>query len=42
MKAEDQHSLRLIAGPNVWICSECVALCNDILHTEAGQRPGIV
>lgn len=42
VKAEDQHSLRLIAGPNVWICNECVALCNDILHTEAGQRPGTV
>jgi ATP-dependent Clp protease ATP-binding subunit ClpX len=23
---------RVIAGPGVYICSECVALCNDIIH----------
>lgn len=22
---------KLIAGPNVYICDECVAICNDIL-----------
>lgn len=24
----------MVAGPGVWICSECVALCTDILKTE--------
>jgi len=26
---------KLIAGPNVFICSECVAVCNDILADDA-------
>jgi len=26
---------RLVAGPNVYICNECIALCNDILNDEA-------
>ena len=25
---------KLIAGPNIYICNECVALCNDILKEE--------
>ncbi len=25
---------RLVAGPNVYICNECIALCNDILSDE--------
>jgi len=25
---------RLIAGPNVYICDECVGLCNDIIAQE--------
>ena len=25
---------RLIAGPNVYICDECVDLCSDIVHEE--------
>lgn len=25
---------RIIAGPNVYICNECVSLCNDILNEE--------
>ena len=25
---------KLIAGPTVYICNECVDLCNDILHEE--------
>jgi hypothetical protein len=28
--------LRLVAGPGVHICAECVGLCNDILSQEAG------
>lgn len=27
--------LRLIAGPGVYICAECVGLCNEILAGEA-------
>ena len=29
---------RIIAGPNVYICNECVDLCNSILHDE--MHPG--
>jgi ATP-dependent Clp protease ATP-binding subunit ClpX len=32
-KSQDQVE-RLIAGPNVFICNECVALCNEILEEE--------
>ena len=27
---------RLVAGPNVYICNECIELCNDILSEEEG------
>ena len=27
--------LRLVAGPGVYICAECVALCNEILAEDA-------
>jgi ATP-dependent protease Clp ATPase subunit len=32
---------KLIAGPNVYICDECVELCNETLEEEPGvkQRP---
>ncbi len=30
----DSQVERLIAGPGVYICNECVALCNDLLHEE--------
>lgn len=29
---------KLIAGPSVYICDECVDLCNDILHEEFGEE----
>ena len=29
---------KLIAGPGVYICNECVGLCNDILEAEQ-QKP---
>ena len=35
---------RLVAGPNVYICNECIELCNDILNDEeeyAGNREEI-
>lgn len=28
--------LRLIAGPGVWICAECIGLCNEILDEMQG------
>ena len=32
---KSQHEVRkLIAGPTVFICDECVDLCNDIIHEE--------
>jgi ATP-dependent Clp protease ATP-binding subunit ClpX len=30
---------RLIAGPGVYICNECVDLCNDILDEELMEEP---
>jgi len=33
-----QHQARrLIAGPNVYICDECVGLCNDIIAEESDR-----
>jgi len=32
-KAQDQVK-KIIAGPNVYICDECVALCNEIIDQE--------
>ncbi len=35
-----QHEVRkLIAGPNVFICDECIELCNDIVKDEVGGEP---
>jgi ATP-dependent Clp protease ATP-binding subunit ClpX len=32
---KSQHEVRkLIAGPSVYVCDECVALCNDIINEE--------
>src|SRR5512137_2782909 len=30
---------KLIAGPNVYICDECIALCNEIM-TESSKEEG--
>ncbi|MBR4575727.1 MAG: ATP-dependent Clp protease ATP-binding subunit ClpX [Clostridia bacterium] len=30
---------RLVAGPNVYICNECIDLCNDILQDESFMEP---
>ena len=45
-KAQNQV-VRLVAGPGVYICNECIELCNDILMEEdmlnpqtAGRRKG--
>ncbi|MEO8963601.1 MAG: ATP-dependent Clp protease ATP-binding subunit ClpX [Gammaproteobacteria bacterium] len=33
---KSQHEVRkLIAGPSVYVCDECVALCNEIIQEEA-------
>ena len=29
---------KLIAGPNVYICDECIELCNDIVREEGGEH----
>src|SRR5262249_26348616 len=29
---------RLVSGPSVYICSECVKLCNDILEGESERE----
>jgi len=35
---KSQHEVvRLIAGPQVFICNECVDLCNDIIREEQGK-----
>jgi ATP-dependent Clp protease ATP-binding subunit ClpX len=37
---KSQHEVRkLIAGPGVFVCDECVALCNDIILEEASGTP---
>jgi ATP-dependent Clp protease ATP-binding subunit ClpX len=30
---------KIIAGPNVYICSECIKLCLDIIRENAPQKP---
>ena len=37
---KSQHEVRkLIAGPSVFICDECIELCNDIIRDEAQAEP---
>ena len=38
-KRENQAS-RLIAGPGVYICSDCVAACSDLLRQEMDTGSG--
>ncbi|MDY0072241.1 MAG: ATP-dependent Clp protease ATP-binding subunit ClpX [Thauera sp.] len=36
---KSQHEVRkLIAGPSVFICDECIDLCNDIIRDEVGEQ----
>ena len=39
---KSQHEVKkLIAGPSVFICDECIELCNDIIRDEApAEGPG--
>ena len=35
---KSQHEVRkLIAGPSVFVCDECVDLCNDIIREETQE-----
>ena len=37
---KSEHEVRkLIAGPSVYICDECVDLCNDIIREEVAAKP---
>ena len=37
---KSQHEVRkLIAGPSVYVCDECVELCNDIIREEVQDSP---
>ncbi len=39
---KSQHEVRkLIAGPSVFICDECVELCNDIIREEMQEQSGL-
>jgi len=40
---KSQHEVKkLIAGPSVFICDECIDLCNDIIRDEVAQgEPGL-
>jgi len=35
-----QMVVRLVAGPGVYICNECVDLCNQIIAEELAPRTG--
>ncbi len=38
---KSQHEVKkLIAGPSVFICDECIELCNDIIRDEAPAETG--
>ncbi len=38
---KSQHEVRkLIAGPSVYVCDECVELCNDIIREEVQETTG--
>jgi ATP-dependent Clp protease ATP-binding subunit ClpX len=39
---KSQHEVtKLIAGPSVFICDECVTLCNDIIREELQEKAGV-
>jgi ATP-dependent Clp protease ATP-binding subunit ClpX len=38
---KSQHDVRkLIAGPTVFICDECIALCKDIIQEDKKSSAG--
>ncbi|MES1987744.1 MAG: ClpX C4-type zinc finger protein, partial [Pseudomonadota bacterium] len=39
---KSQHEVKkLIAGPSVFVCNECVDLCNDIIREEVKNTDGL-
>ena len=39
---KSQHEVKkLIAGPSVFICDECIDLCNDIIKEEIKHSDGL-
>lgn len=38
---KSQHEVRLVAGPNVFICNECIDLCKDVLVEEGSTGAGL-
>lgn len=37
---KSQHDVRkLIAGPSVYVCDECITLCNEIIQEDAKMNP---
>ncbi|MFO7275313.1 MAG: ClpX C4-type zinc finger protein, partial [Bacillota bacterium] len=39
-KYQDQVK-RLVAGPGVYICDECIELCNDIIEEELSEEADV-
>lgn len=39
-KLQDQVK-KLVAGPGVYICDECIELCNEIIEEELSEDPGL-
>jgi ATP-dependent Clp protease ATP-binding subunit ClpX len=36
-KRDERQTEKLRAGPGVYICDECIGLCNEILEEERSQ-----
>src|SRR5690625_3916289 len=40
---KDQEAVRkLVAGPGVYICDECIELCNEIVEEEIGMEEDVI
>jgi ATP-dependent protease Clp ATPase subunit len=31
--------MKIVSGPSVHICNECIQICNDIIASECGKDP---
>ncbi len=41
--AKTQHQvIKLIAGPGVYICDQCIDLCNQVIEEEVGKPGGVL
>jgi ATP-dependent Clp protease ATP-binding subunit ClpX len=36
-REEQNTTVRMIKGPNVYICEDCVNICRKLLHSPAGR-----